>query len=116
EENEIPSHHQDQIIHGQSEDFTLSKYGTGKQMRGYKSPVKEAWEKSGLPALPMPLQGILTEPLNAAIRQAGRWDLDPAAAGQVSGMLTKKRPAREILLEMVQEAEETISRLGTLVR
>jgi NAD(P)H-dependent flavin oxidoreductase YrpB (nitropropane dioxygenase family) len=109
EENDIPLQHQQQIIGAQSEDFTLSKYGTGKQARGYRSPVKEAWEKSGLQPLPMPLQGILMEPLNAAAKQAARWDVDAASGGQVGGMLTKRRPARDILLEMVNDAEETIA-------
>ncbi len=39
------------------------------------------------------------------------------AAGQTSGMLTKKRPAAEILQEMVGEAAEILgSKLGQRVR
>ena len=115
EENDIPVQHQDQILGGRSEDFTTSKYGTGKQARGYKSPIKEEWEKSGLQPLPMPLQGILVEPLNEGARQAANWEIDSASGGQVGGMLTKKRPAREILLEMVAEAEETIAGMKNYV-
>jgi NAD(P)H-dependent flavin oxidoreductase YrpB (nitropropane dioxygenase family) len=116
EENDIPLQHQEQIINGRSEDFTLSKSSTGKQQRGYRSPIKEAWEKSGLQPLPMPLQGILMEPLAASARKNGRWDVDVSSGGQVGGMLTKRRPAREILLEMVREAEETITRMKGFLR
>jgi nitronate monooxygenase len=115
EENDIPTQHQDQILGGRSEDFTTSKYGTGKQARGFKSPVKEDWEKSGLQPLPMPLQSILMDPLTESARQAVRWDVDAASGGQVGGMLTKRRPASEILLEMVSEAEETIARMKSFI-
>ena len=111
EENGIPIEHQEQIVGSRSEDFTLTKFNTGKQSRSYRTPVKEAWAASGLEPLPMPLQGILMEPLYAGARQTGRLDIDAASAGQVGGMLKARRPAREILLDMVNEAEETIERM-----
>ena len=111
EENGIPREHQDQIVNARSEDFTLTKFNTGKQSRSYKTPVKEAWATSGLEPLPMPLQGILMEPLYAGAREANRLDIDAASAGQIGGMLKARRPAREILLDMVNEAEETIERM-----
>ncbi|MBI4235790.1 MAG: nitronate monooxygenase [Chloroflexi bacterium] len=116
EETNLPAQYQEEILTSASEDYTLSKYGSGKQMRSHRNAVKEAWEKSGLPALPMPLQGIVMEPFNLAARQVGREDLLSHAAGQVAGMLTKRRPARDILLDMVQEAEETIGRLQAFTR
>jgi NAD(P)H-dependent flavin oxidoreductase YrpB (nitropropane dioxygenase family) len=115
EENDIPAAHQRQILDGASEQFTLSTYGTGKQQRGYHNAIKDAWNKSGLRTLPMPLQGILMEPFDKAARQAGRWDLLGNPSGQVSGMLRERRPARDILLDMVNEAEETIERLQGLL-
>ncbi|MYD37024.1 MAG: nitronate monooxygenase [Dehalococcoidia bacterium] len=111
EENAIPEEHQNQILGARSEDFTLSRYSSGKQARSYKTPIKEAWANSGMEPLPMPLQGILMEPLQAGARAAGRLDIDAASAGQVGGMLKARRPARDILLDMVNEAEETIERM-----
>ncbi|MBI4235791.1 MAG: nitronate monooxygenase [Chloroflexi bacterium] len=111
EENNIPQAHQEQILGGTSDQFVLSKFSSGKQQRGYRNVVKEAWEKSGLPALPMPLQGILMGPFNEAAKRTGRFDLIGNPSGQISGMLTKRRPAREIFMDMVNEAEETIQRL-----
>ncbi|MBI4235792.1 MAG: nitronate monooxygenase [Chloroflexi bacterium] len=116
EENHIPGAHQEQILGASSDQFTLSKFASGKQQRGYRNVVKEAWEKSGLPALPMPLQGTLMEPFSEAAKQAGRFDLMTNAAGQIGGMLTKRRPAREIFMDMVNEAEETIERLQHNIR
>ena len=56
----------------------------------------------------MPLQGILMEPMTQAAKKIGRWDLVGNPSGQVSGMLSERRPAKTILMEMVDEAEETI--------
>jgi NAD(P)H-dependent flavin oxidoreductase YrpB (nitropropane dioxygenase family) len=111
EETNIPQAHQDQILQGASEQFTISKVGSGKQARSFRNEVKEAWDRSGLPTLPMPLQGVLIEPLMKAAAQSGRYDLTMNYSGQIGGMVTKRRPAKEILMDMVNEAAETIERL-----
>jgi NAD(P)H-dependent flavin oxidoreductase YrpB (nitropropane dioxygenase family) len=116
EETGIPAPHQAQILAGASEAFTLSRYASGKQQRGHTSPIKDAWAASGLEPLPFPIQRLLQEPLLRAARRAGRWDLVPNLAGQVAGMLTERRPASEILLDLVEEAAATIEELGTMVR
>ena len=108
EETNIPEDHQNQILSGRSEQFTTSKFSSGKQQRSFHNLVKDAWVESGLPALPMPLQGILMEPMTQAAKKIGRWDLVGNPSGQVSGMLSERRPAKTILMEMVDEAEETI--------
>ena len=108
EETNIPEAHQQQILQGRSDEFTVSKFSSGKQQRSYHNVVKDAWARSGLPALEMPLQGILQEPLTVAARDAGRWDLIGNPSGQISGMLTERLPAKRILMDMVSEAEDTI--------
>ena len=108
EETNIPEAHQQQILKGRSDEFTVSKFHSGKQQRSYHNVVKDAWARSGLPALDMPLQGILQEPLTLAAREAGRWDLLGNPSGQISGMLTERLPAKRILMDMVSEAEDTI--------
>jgi hypothetical protein len=57
----------------------------------------------------MGVQALLIHDLMHSIREAGRHELLMNAAGQTSGMLTKKRPAAEILEEMVAEAAEMLS-------
>ena len=59
----------------------------------------------------MPLMATLNEPLSLAARQAGRNDLVNKPAGQIAGMLKERRPAKEILMSLVDEAEEAIERL-----
>jgi nitronate monooxygenase len=113
EENNIPEAHQEQILNGRSDQFTLSKFSSGKQQRSFTNVVKEKWSTSGLEALPMPLQGLIQEPFTRAARNAGRLDLIGNPSGQISGMLTERRPAKDILMSMVDEAEEQIEMLQT---
>ncbi len=111
EENNIPEVHQQQILNGRSDQFTLSKFSSGKQQRSFTNEVKQKWAASGLEALPMPLQGLIQAPFTQAAREAGRLDLIGNPSGQISGMLTERKPAKEILMNMVDEAEEQIGAL-----
>lgn len=111
EETNIPEDHQQQILGGASSDFTTSKFMSGKNQRSYNNVVKQAWADSGLQSLEMPLQGILQEPFTRAARLAGRYDLVGNPSGQISGMLNERRPARDILMDMVDEAVDTIHSL-----
>ena len=64
----------------------------------------------------MPLQGGLNEPLNEAIKAAQRDDLAQIPSGQIGGMLTERRPAREIFFDLVNEAEETIDSMKSYLK
>lgn len=57
----------------------------------------------------MGLQAALIKDLSHSIREAGRHELLMNAAGQVAGMLQRKRPARVILEEMVKDATEILA-------
>lgn len=114
EESNIYSQHQEEIMKGSAEDFIITRAYTGKTARDYKNEVIKAWEETGLKALPMPLQGVLMDDLISAAVEANRADLINNPAGQISGMLTKKRPAKEIVMSMVRGAEETIQRLAEM--
>ena len=111
EETNIPDDHQQQILGGQSSDFTTSKFMSGKNQRSYYNAVKQAWADSGLENLDMPLQGILQEPFTRAAKAANRYDLVGNPSGQISGMLNERRPAKDILMDMVNEARDTIEGL-----
>ena len=115
EETNIPTEHQQQILGGRSDEFTLSKFHSGKQQRSYHNVVKEAWADSGLDPLEMPLQGILQEPFTQAARMSGRFDLVGNPSGQISGMLDRRRPAGDILRDMVDEAKVTIGGMQLLI-
>jgi NAD(P)H-dependent flavin oxidoreductase YrpB (nitropropane dioxygenase family) len=85
-------------------------------MRNISNPLIEAWEREGLQALPMGTQALLIRDLQYSIERAGRHELLMNAAGQASGLLTKRRPAAEILAEMVAEASHLLDGLGERVR
>lgn len=114
EESDLYPVHQEEIIRGSAEDFVITRAYTGKTARDYDNDVIRAWDRSGLKPLPMPLQGVLMDDFIAAADAAGRADLINNPVGQIGGMLKKKRPAREILLGMVREAEEVLGRLQSM--
>jgi hypothetical protein len=45
----------------------------------------------------------------SAAQQAGRWDLYMNAAGQGAGMLTKRRPAAEIMADLVSGTVQALT-------
>ncbi len=106
EEANQPDLQKDRILAAAAEDTIVTRLYSGKTMRNISNPLIEAWEREGMPALPMGAQAMLIQDLVYSIEQAGRQELLMNAAGQASGMLKKKRPAAEILEEMVAEAAE----------
>ena len=113
EECAISEVSKDQILRGASSDFDISRVYSGKTMRSFNNEIKRAWDKSGLDPLPMPYQKILMDDFNQATASAGRWDLHSNPAGQISGMLKERKPARMIFEELV---DGTIATLAGLQR
>ena len=103
-----PNLQKDRILAAAAEDTIVTRLYSGKTMRNVSNPLIEAWEREGMAALPMGAQGVLIRDLTHSIREAGRQELLMNAAGQTAGMLTKRRPAAEILEEMVDEAAEIL--------
>ena len=99
-----PDLQKDRILAAAAEDTVVTRLYSGKTMRNISNPLIEAWEREGLNALPMGAQGVLIADLSHSIREAGRQELLMNAAGQTSGMLKERRPAAEILGDMVEEA------------
>lgn len=114
EESNVFPKHQEEIMKGAAEDFIVTRAYTGKTARDYKNEVIKAWDESGLKALPMPLQGVLMDDIVSSADAADRAELINNPAGQIAGMLKRKRPAKEILMSMVQEAEAGIERLAAM--
>ncbi len=101
---------QQRIIQATEEDTRVTKLYSGKTMRNITNPLIEAWDASGLQALPMGLQTLAIQDIMYSAHQAGRDDLLMNAAGQVSGMLREVRPAAEILHGIVAEASQIVGR------
>ena len=111
EETNIRDVHQKDIVAGRSEQFTTSKHRDGMTVRAFDDAIKRAWDNSGLQPLTMPLMSIVNEPLSVAAKAAGRIDLLTNSAGQIAGMVSERRSAKDILMSLVEEAEETIGRM-----
>jgi NAD(P)H-dependent flavin oxidoreductase YrpB (nitropropane dioxygenase family) len=109
EEANQPDLQKRRILDAAAEQTIVTRLYSGKTMRNISNPLIEAWERQGVDALPMGAQAILIRDLTYSIRKAGRDELLMNAAGQTSGMLTEKRPAAEILEEMVAEAAEILA-------
>ena len=105
-----PDIQKERILAATDEDTRITKLYSGKTMRNVTNPLIEAWDSAGIAALPMGLQGVLVGDLLYSVRQAGRPELLMNAAGQVSGLLTRSRPAAEILYDMVAGAADILAR------
>lgn len=110
EEANQPDLQKQRILAATDEDTRVTRLYSGKTMRNITNPLIEAWEAAGIQALPMGLQGLLIQDLVYSCRQAGREDLLMNAAGQVSGMLNRIRPAADILHDMVAQAAQILAR------
>lgn len=102
---------QDAILKASSEEFVISRAYSGKTARTVKNPITEAWERSGLEPLPMPLQGLLMADLLESAERAGRYDLLFNAAGQIGGMVKERKPAAQIMDDLVRGAVEVLESL-----
>ncbi|MCC6958915.1 MAG: nitronate monooxygenase [Dehalococcoidia bacterium] len=110
EEANQPEMQKQRVLAATDEDTKITRLYSGKTMRNITNPLIEAYEASGIKALPMGIQGMLIQDLIYSARQAGREDLLMNAAGQASGMLKNIRPAASILHDMVNEAAAILGR------
>jgi NAD(P)H-dependent flavin oxidoreductase YrpB (nitropropane dioxygenase family) len=115
-EADVPDVHRRQLESARSEDLVVSRAYTGKTARQFKNEVVQAWLKSGLDPLPTPYQWVLMDDFVAAAEAAGRFELVNSPAGQIAGMLTGRKPARQIVDELVEGAIRVCQRLGKPVR
>jgi NAD(P)H-dependent flavin oxidoreductase YrpB (nitropropane dioxygenase family) len=80
-----------------------------------RSKWTDAVAASGLDPLPMPFQGAVSGPVQAAGFAAERADVAPGFAGQGIGMIDAIRPAADILQELAAEAERALRGAGQLI-
>lgn len=108
-ESGIDDYQKEALIRATADDAIVTRSVTGKPCRVLKSKWTEEFDASGLKALAMPHQGLISMPILEGGRAAKRADIYPGIAGQSVGMLHKIRPAREVLETMVAEAIEILS-------
>jgi len=97
------------IVDATDESTCISTVFTGKTLRAIRSKFHEAWEASGLTALPFPLQIFVSSALFGGFIEAGQDEYIGGFAGQASGMIHEIKPAGEVLMDMVEQAADIIT-------
>jgi NAD(P)H-dependent flavin oxidoreductase YrpB (nitropropane dioxygenase family) len=98
------------IVDSTDEDTRVSRAYTGKTLRASYNKYHDLWDGSGLDPLPFPMQAMVSSALLASFVQARKDDYVGGLAGQVSGLITGIKPARQVLEEMVDEAVDILTR------
>ncbi|MGH9306135.1 MAG: NAD(P)H-dependent flavin oxidoreductase [Acidimicrobiales bacterium] len=122
EEAETPPVVKDKFLAATSSDTVRSRSMTGKPARMLRSAWTDEWERPDTPdPLGMPLQTALIAGPQLRIHQAanrpgsGARDLATYFVGQVVGSLDRVKPARQVILEMVEEFIDTAQQMGHLI-
>lgn len=98
------------IVDATEEDAKVTRIYSGKTLRAINNKLMQAWEASGIPTLPMPLQPLLMMDLLEGLRLADKTEYLSGLAGQVSGMITEVRPAVDIMKDIVSQTVDILSR------
>jgi len=122
EEAETPPVVREKFLAATSSDTVRSRSMTGKPARMIRTAWTDEWERPDSPEpLGMPLQtALVAEPqmrINRAAAHPGAKARELATyfVGQVVGSLDRVRPARSVVLDMVEEFIDTIGQLESLV-
>lgn len=103
------------LLAASSADTVRTRIYSGKMARLVKSRWTEAWAESGAPEpLPMPLQNLLVGEAHRRMVAADDPEVVAMPAGQIIGRLNAVRPVKEIIDDLVSEAEATLSRLRSV--
>jgi NAD(P)H-dependent flavin oxidoreductase YrpB (nitropropane dioxygenase family) len=112
----------EKFLAASSSDTVRSRSMTGKPARMLRTAWTDEWEGPDSPApLGMPLQSALVNEPQIRINQAAAApeakarELATYFVGQVVGSLDRVRPARSVVLEMIEEFVDTVGRLENLV-
>jgi NAD(P)H-dependent flavin oxidoreductase YrpB (nitropropane dioxygenase family) len=103
----------ERIVNETEDDTVVSRVITGKRARYLKNRLIDAWEKSGQPTLPMPLQPMVIMPILDGAYDARMADIVPAPAGQITGMIKELKPAGQVVKDMVQGALQVLEGLSS---
>ena len=108
EEGETHEENKQQIIDGHSQQFDPQRWYSGKPSRLFGNDYIKAWGASGLDPLPMPYQRVITDDFNESVAAAGKLELHMNPAGQIAGMITECKPAKQIMEELVSGTIATL--------
>ena len=123
EEAETATHTKQKMLAASSRDTVRSAGRTGKPSRQLRSDWTDAWAPNpkGRQPLPLPLQAMVAEPALRRIEKLaetghpGAQALSTYFVGQGVGLMNKIKPAREVVLEFIDDYVAAAERLsGTL--
>jgi NAD(P)H-dependent flavin oxidoreductase YrpB (nitropropane dioxygenase family) len=104
------------LVGASSRDTVRSKYRTGKYSRQLRSAWHDAWEAQGAPAaLPMPLMGVLVEPVLQQINSAAlkgntqAQELVTYFVGQGVGLIDGVKSAARVVQDFKEDFAEAMS-------
>jgi NAD(P)H-dependent flavin oxidoreductase YrpB (nitropropane dioxygenase family) len=120
EEAETAPHTVQKMLAATSRDTVRSAGRTGKPSRQLVSDWTDAWlpHADGHQTLPLPLQSMLAEPvlrrIDALADQGhrGAQELATYFVGQGVGLMDRVRPARDVVLEFIEDYLAAAQRLG----
>lgn len=105
-----PDWYKQRIVDAGDDATVRSKWYTGKTCRHLRSDWDTAWDASGLPALPMPEQALLTTPMALGAASVGRHLESGIFCGQGVARIASVLPAHEIVTRMIDEARDILQR------
>jgi NAD(P)H-dependent flavin oxidoreductase YrpB (nitropropane dioxygenase family) len=115
-EAEVAPEVSDNLLAASSRDFVRSRAMTGKPARQLRTAWTDAWEAPGAPQpLPMPLQGILYAEAASRFGRVHAKAFAGSPAGQIIGSIDRVRPARDVVMEMVEGWIGTMERMQALM-
>ena len=118
EEADVPPAQMASLFAATSKDTLRSRSWTGKPCRMLRNDWTEAWEEEGNPKpLGMPMQFMVT---SNAVQRGHKYpeqarDVQFNPVGQIVGRMTKARPAKDVIFDLVEECIESTERLNKLM-
>src|SRR6185295_3244406 len=109
------------IVDATDEDTIITRSYSGKPMRVFKNEWVADWEKRPRDIKPFPQQAMLSGQAGVMGGIGGQMEglsreRSAFAMGQGSGAITDVKPSREIIRDIMQEAEEVIARIAALAK
>jgi NAD(P)H-dependent flavin oxidoreductase YrpB (nitropropane dioxygenase family) len=111
----------EKMVAARSRDTVRSRGRTGKPARQLRSAWTDAWEGPDSPGpLPMPLQGMLSEPAMARVNRAAEAGSEPARAlvsyfvGQGVGLVDEIPSCRQVVAAFMTEFAEALEDMQRL--
>jgi NAD(P)H-dependent flavin oxidoreductase YrpB (nitropropane dioxygenase family) len=105
----------ERLLSAGSRDTVRSRVLTGKPARQLRTPWTEAWERPDSPGyLPMPLQYMATAEAQRRVAKYGVDELRVMPVGQIVGRMSKVRPVRDVVFDLMEEFVDATQRLDGL--